>query len=479
MSPNNEMTEIPETEFDIVSTDLPADLETPVSAYLKLRGIGAGFLFESAEGVDRLGRYSFIGFASGRSLQAGRGQTVYTDGTREYVAMGDPLEVVKTVLARSRIAGSRGAPALLGAAAGFVSYDYARFLEDIPTRPGKVADTPVCRFGFVESLVVFDHLMRKMTVFSLTPLGLKAGLDLHNRILGALEAPLGSRPAADRGAEVRFDSGTSATEYAELVRKAKRYIRDGDCFQIVLSRRLRAECAPDHFDIYRRLRMSNPSPYMFYIDFGGHKLIGSSPEMLVKLTGRRAFISPIAGTRPRGGDAAEDSALEAGLLSDEKERAEHVMLVDLARNDLGRMCRCGSVKVGGYMRVERYSHVMHIVSDVTGDLRDRCDQFDLFRAAFPAGTVSGAPKVRAMQIIEELEKDARGVYAGAVGYFSPSGDMDTCIAIRTIFVEGGTVFIQAGAGIVADSDPDREFAETENKLAAVRCAVESAAGGVR
>jgi anthranilate synthase component 1 len=333
---------------------------------------------------------------------------------------------------------------------------------------------PVCQFSFVESLVVFDHYLRNMTVYSLVPEGGGERADFHDAVLKALETPLARKLISKCRAEVGFESDTSRSEYEEMVNRARKHIYDGDCFQIVLSRCLKTECSVDSFEIYRRLRMANPSPYMFYLDFGVRRVIGSSPEMMVKLTGRRALISPIAGTRPRGGDLKEDRVLEAELLADEKERAEHTMLVDLARNDLGRVCEYGSVKVEDFMRVERYSHVMHIVSDVEGKLREGRDQFDLFRASFPAGTVTGAPKVRAMGIIEELEKAPRGVYAGAVGYFSVSGDMDTCIAIRMMQTEGNTACLQAGAGIVADSDPEREYLETESKLAVLKEAVESA-----
>ena len=343
----------------------------------------------------------------------------------------------------------------------------------------RAAGAPVCEFNVVEALVVFDHLTRKMTVYSLLPQTGSPANDFHSDIIKSLEAPLIHPRGLGRKASIDFQSNTSAEEYEEMVRRAKKHIYDGDCFQIVLSRRVQTRCSVDTFEIYRQLRMGNPSPYMFYLDFGKRKVIGSSPEVLVKLSGRQAVISPIAGTRPRGSSIAADAALEKDLLSDEKERAEHIMLVDLARNDLGRVCKYGTVNVEGFMRIERYSHVMHIVSDVQGELRDECDQFDLFRSSFPAGTVSGAPKIRSMQIIEETEKAPRGIYAGAVGYFSPSGDTDTCIAIRTIVAQDDTLYLQAGAGIVADSNPKSEYLETENKIAALKVAVESAAGESR
>ncbi len=458
--------------YRVYSIDLPADLETPVSAFLKLRKIGATFLLESAENVDRLGRFSFLGFASNRSLTADGAKTVYRDGANELAVQTDPLDVLKAVLGATRL--EQPTPSLLGAAVGYIGYDYARFIEELSAVHPRDAGAPVCEFSFVESLVVFDHYLRNMTVYSLVPEGGGEPAAFHKAVLEALETPLARKLISKGRAGVEFESSTSKSEYEKMVARAKKHIYDGDCFQIVLSRRLQTECAVDSFEIYRRLRMANPSPYMFYLDFGDRRIIGSSPEMMVKLTGRRALISPIAGTRPRGADLKKDRALEAELLADEKERAEHTMLVDLARNDLGRVCEYGSVKVEDFMRVERYSHVMHIVSDVEGKLREGSDQFDLFRASFAAGTVTGAPKVRAMEIIEDLENAPRGVYAGAVGYFSVSGDMDTCIAIRMMQTDGDTACLQAGAGIVADSDPEREYLETESKLAVLKEAVESA-----
>jgi anthranilate synthase component 1 len=457
--------------YRVVSTNLPADLETPVSAYLKLREIGATFLLESAESVDRLGRYSMIGFASGRELTADAEGATYRSARAEHRRSGDPLDLVGDVLASTTVEDSEGAPHLLGAAVGYVSYDYVRFIENVPARDLDARVVPVCQFLFVETLVVFDHLMRRMTVYSLVERKDHSHPALHAEIVKALENPLRHSSCAGEGRGIAFESDTSASQFRDMVLKAKKHIYDGDCFQIVLSRCLRSEFGEDAFQVYRRLRMGNPSPYMFFLDFGERKVLGSSPEVLVRLNGRRAFTSPIAGTRPRGKSMREDQQHEASLLADEKERAEHTMLVDLARNDLGRVCKYGTIGVDGYMRVERYSHVMHIVSDVAGELRDDCSQFDLFRAAFPAGTVTGAPKVRAMEIIEALEKSPRGVYAGAVGYFTPAGDMDTCIAIRMLSIENGAAYLQAGAGIVADSDPEREFLETESKMAALRVAL--------
>ena len=464
--------------FQVVSADLAADLETPVSVYLKLRSLGATFLLESAEKVDRLGRYSFIGFTSGRNLISHGNQTVYHDKKSEFISTKDPLETVKSVLAATTInpANDQALPDLLGAAVGSISYDYIKFAGDIPGKQTDDKINPVCQFTFVESLIVFDHLMRKMTVFSLIPDDFRGSFKLHDKILNALETPLVHRPTPPVSSQITFKSNTSTQEYGKMVEKAKHYIYEGDSFQIVLSRQVTTEYKGDSFEIYRHLRITNPSPYMFYLDFGSSQIIGSSPEVMVKLTGDRAFISPIAGTRHRSTNNKKDQALATELMADEKDRAEHTMLVDLARNDLGRVCKYGSVKMTRFMHVERYSHVMHIVSDIHGELSDDSDQFDLFRATFPAGTVSGAPKIRSMQIIEELEKGPRGIYAGSVGYFSPSGNMDTCIAIRTVCIENGIAYLQAGAGIVADSDPEKEFVETENKLAALKIAVKDSRG---
>ncbi|MHC5040648.1 MAG: anthranilate synthase component I family protein, partial [Planctomycetota bacterium] len=333
------------------------------------------------------------------------------------------------------------------------------------------------RFVLVDGLVVFDHLAHRASVLTRVGGAGKGEARERNEIIrGALASPTptGSGPS---GTAPAFRSACNEEAYGIKVERAKAYIRSGDIFQVVLSRREETRISADPFRIYRALRMGNPSPYMFYLDFGRRKLVGSSPEMVVKMTSGLARISPIAGTRPRGDTPREDERLASDLLADEKERAEHVMLVDLARNDLGRVCRFGTVEVPRLMRVEKYSHVQHIVSDVTGRIRPGLDGLDLLRAAFPAGTVTGAPKIRAMEIIDELEEAGRGPYGGCVGYLSPGGDMDTCLAIRTVFVEDSTAVLQAGAGIVADSAPEKEYEETQNKLAALREAVAVAEEG--
>lgn len=475
MGPDSEKSKKVQRGFPVAVDDLPADLDTPVSAYLKLRPAGARFLLESAESGGALGRHSFIGFGNTfLTAQADGEVDVSAAAAEETAGNGNPLAALRDMIGAT-VLDCPQETYLLGGAVGFVSYDYVRLIERLgqhhPCRQ------PLCQFVLVDSLLAFDHLKRRAAVMSLAQDKQVEEAQKRNREIRTALASLPPEPGPGSIAAVEFTSNTSREKFEEMVRTAKQYIRAGDAFQIVLSRRVDTEISVDPFQFYRALRMINPSPYMFYLDFGKRKIIGSSPEMLVKLTGRRADISPIAGTRPRGRTPEEDEALAGDLLADEKECAEHIMLVDLARNDLGRCCRYGSVRVERLMKVEKYSHVQHIVSDVHGQMRDEFDQYDLLRASFPAGTVSGAPKVRAMEIIDELEKDSRGIYAGCVGYFSPDGNMDSCITIRTIVVEDGRASLQAGAGIVADSDPAREFVETENKLAALKEAIVRAQEG--
>jgi anthranilate synthase component 1 len=372
----------------------------------------------------------------------------------------------------------RELPDLIGGAVGYIGYDYVRFLEKLPDRTPDPLEIPICNFFITHTFVVFDHLSRKIAVVALGEGDESATCD---RIIAALDAPLPrefshpvptERPAA-------WTPNLSREEFVGAVKKIKDYIAAGDIFQCVLSQRLSADVSVEPFQIYRALRMLNPSPYMFYLDFGDYKLVGSSPEVHVKLTNRQALCRPIAGTRPRGADAAEDRRLEHELLADEKERAEHLMLVDLARNDLGRSCKPGTVSVRDFMVVERYSHVMHIVSETVGTLREGEDSFGLLAKTFPAGTVSGAPKIRAMEIIEELEPTRRAHYAGTVGYFSLTGDANMAITIRTMLVKGRQVHLQAGAGIVYDSDPEFEYRESMHKMKALQVAVDLAGKGLK
>ncbi|MHC4601335.1 MAG: anthranilate synthase component I family protein [Planctomycetota bacterium] len=458
-----------------IVTDVPADLDTPVGAFLKLRPVGARFLLESAETGGTLGRYSLVGFGDTELVSSGENSLTIRGpaGTRA-IRVEDPLLALRGIL-EARGLPRDPAPPLLGGVVGYLAYETVRLLEKLPSRCA--SSWPLFHFLLVDGLVVYDHLAHRASVMTIvTERGEEAARARNERIRDALAGA----PPTDPGRAGRrplFRGCDDGLEYAGKVDRAKRYIRSGDVFQVVLSRREETTITADPFRIYRALRMGNPSPYMFYLDFGERKLVGSSPEMVVKMTGGRARISPIAGTRPRGVTPVEDEALASELLADEKERAEHVMLVDLARNDLGRVCRYGTVEVPRLMRVEKYSHVQHIVSDVTGRIRPGLDGLALLRACFPAGTVTGAPKIRAMKIIDALEEAGRGPYGGCVGYLSPGGDMDTCLAIRTVFVEGDTAVLQAGAGIVADSDPMKEYEETRNKLAALREAVVAAEEG--
>jgi anthranilate synthase component 1 len=464
--------------------ELSADLETPVSVYLKLQGERPSFLLESVEKGEQLGRYSFLGVEPVRLLTVREGQVfLWEEGAERSLSPpgGDPLAAAREILSRYRPVAVNGLPRFCGGLVGYLAYDAIRFFERVPLAPRPGLGLPDAVFLLTDSLVVFDHVKHRLLVVANAHIhgnpraAYEAALHKIETIVSHLRQPLSAAPTPATGEESRQSPWASNFEQADFeaaVRVAKEYIAAGDIFQVVLSQRLSRYTMADPFAIYRALRMLNPSPYMFYLALPGDvHLIGSSPEMLARLDGRRAQVRPIAGTRPRGADPAEDEALAQELLADPKERAEHVMLVDLGRNDLGRVCRYGSVQVPETMIIERYSHVMHIVSGVHGELRPDLDALDLLRATFPAGTVSGAPKVRAMEIIAELEGERRGPYAGAVGYLSYSGNMDTCIAIRTIVMQGDTVHMQAGAGIVADSDPTREYHETLNKAQALTEAV--------
>ncbi len=468
---------------------VPADLETPVSAFLKLQKLPAGqrarFLLESVERGIQVGRYSFIGLSPSSTLRLENDTvTIERDGRVATTSLAgrDPLSFVREEIERTPSIDDGEIPGPFGGAVGYLSYEVARHFERLQEAPHDGLGLPDYYFMIPRILVIFDHVRSEMEIVA-TPTGGDAAAYDRSRaaiesILTALAAPLplknGDRPTA-LGAPV--ESNLTKDEFEAHVRTAKEHILAGDAFQIVLSQRLAARTDAAPFQIYRALRILNPSPYMFYLDAEGFQLVGSSPEVLVKLHKRKATLSPIAGTRPRGGTPAEDQALEEELLRDEKERAEHVMLVDLGRNDLGRVCEIGSVKPESFMLVEKYSHVMHIVSTVTGTLLPQYSGFDLLRACFPAGTVTGAPKIRAMDIISELERDRRGPYAGALGYFGRQGDMDMCITIRTIVMAGDRYYVQAGAGIVADSDPSREYEETLNKARALMSAVSIAEEG--
>ena len=474
-----------------IMRELPADIETPISLFLKLRGVGPAFLLESVEGGEHLARYSFIGMQPRAILRAWRGRAVYeAEGQWQELSLGggDVLDLLRQRLPRYEAPLPEGWPRFTGGAVGYMGYDLVRSFESLPEHAADTLSLPEAIFLLCDRLVVYDHVKHRILLIAhsphphASPLGTHEAQAALDELTARLRRPLppgaaleGSDPLSE---PEPFTATLARTEYEDAVRTAKEHISRGDIFQVVLSRRIQRRTTAQPFDIYRALRSLNPSPYLFYLQLpDGLRLMGSSPEVLVRLEGDVVESRPLAGTRPRGATPEEDRALEADLLADPKERAEHIMLVDLARNDLGRVCRFGTVATPTMLEIERYSHVSHIVSDVRGQLAPGRDAFDVLRACFPAGTVSGAPKVRAMQIIEELEPEQRGPYAGAVGYFGFSGDMDTCIAIRTLVMQGDRVYLQAGAGIVADSDPAREYEETENKLRALSQALHLAERG--
>ena len=457
--------------------DLMADLETPVSVYARLRTVGPAFLFESVTGGERISRYSFCGTEPALSITSWEDRTEITrrGGKTETIPTpADPLTLVQKELAGIRVAKAPGMPPFHGGMVGAVGYEYIHRIEPKVPRPaGGPSGIPLTHFMLVDRLVAFDHARQTLRLIVNARIG-KDGAEVAwesaRRELEAMRDTLAG-PRGAQPAELQTDAALASGQgnvtqanFEDRVRQAQENIRAGDCVQIVLSRRIDVPDVGDPLSLYRVLRQVNPSPYMFVLETGlGFDLVGASPEVNVRLTGRRCEIRPIAGTRPRGTDEAADRRLEAELLADPKERSEHLMLVDLARNDLGRVCRIGSVHVPDYAIVERYSHVMHIVSQVEGELAEGRDAFDLFRSTFPAGTLTGAPKVRAMQIISELEGERRGIYGGAVGYFGFDGGHDSCIVIRTAFLRDGVASVQAGAGVVADSVPTSEFEETLNK----------------
>ena len=472
-----------------VVRELAADVDTPISVYLKLRGLGPSFLLESVEGGEQLARYSMIGVQPRAILRSWRDRVVLEEeGSWRELALdgGDILDVLRSHLPDYEASSDERLPRFTGGAVGYMGYDLVRSFEQLPDRNPDPTGLPETTFLICDRLVVYDHVKHRLLVIAHARTddpesALEAGAAI-DEMVARLKRPLPNTgalaPRADTIGTGEFESEFSQGAYEEAVTKAKEYITRGDIFQVVLSRRMHRRTGAQPFDIYRALRRINPSPYMFYLELpDGLRLIGSSPEVLVRLDRGTIVSRPLAGTRPRGATPAEDEALGRELLADPKERAEHVMLVDLARNDVGRVSRFGTVHPTILMDVERYSHVMHIVSEVQGTLHEQRDVFDVLRACFPAGTVSGAPKVRAMEIIDELEPERRGPYAGAVGYFGFSGNMDTCITLRTIVMQGDRVYLQAGAGIVADSDPHLEFVETNNKLRALSQALVMAERG--
>jgi anthranilate synthase component 1 len=477
-----------------VYAEMTGDLDTPVSAYLKTNPGYTGFLLESVDGGLTQARYSFIGVEPKRFIVSDHNGTRLTDGDRVIDRFGklDPLDALKKVLGEYQYVASPDLPRFCGGAVGFLGYDANRIFERLPEMKGKM-QYPVLSFAIAEDLVIFDHVKRRMTLVANAVIQKGKGAahveavrraydDAAGRIARMRER-LESRSLSVPGpvsakSSSPIVSNFSKEGFKKAIRKAKEHIRIGDIFQIVISQRFTRKTAVHPFNLYRALRSVNPSPYMFFLSCGGFHLVGSSPEVHVRCEEGVVELRPIAGTRRRGKTDEEDRALAAELLKDKKELAEHVMLVDLGRNDLGRVCDTGSVKVSEFMVIERYSHVMHIVSHVKGLLKKGFDAFDVIRATFPAGTVSGAPKIRAMELIARMEPHHRGPYAGMVGYFSFSGNFDSCITIRTAVVENGQVWVQAGAGVVLDSDPEFEWEESRNKAKGVFAALDQAERGL-
>ena len=448
-----------------LKASVPADLETPVSAYLKLaEGEEHSFLLESAEQGEKIGRYSFIGLKPRSVIKQDSSSVIH---------------VLEKSLAKFKLANPEILPDFCGGYVGFLTYENVQNFEAVKLKEKPGPKIPRAVFFLTQEFLVFDHFRKNLSVVILAEINSKKSLkkiyESSQKKMGAylkkLKTPL-KMSSSKNGGKVHYVSNMKPADYCSKVKRIKEYIRAGDCIQVVLSQRFEIESSGDDFQIYRALRSINPSPYMFYFKSGSLRLIGSSPELLVKKKGNRAEVRPIAGTRPRGKNQAEDLRQEENLKRSKKEIAEHLMLVDLGRNDLGRVCEFNSIQVKNFARVERYSHVMHLVSDVEGKLKKGKTSFDLLRATFPAGTVSGAPKIRAMEIINELEAEKRGPYAGCLGYFGFNHDMDMCITIRTLVSTGKKIYLQAGAGIVKDSQPIKEYQETVNKAKALLKAIE-------
>jgi anthranilate synthase component 1 len=465
------------------------DWETPISAFRKIDQGRFSFLLESAEGGEKWGRYSFLGSnpshifrSKGEVFEILKGEEVLRTGKEH-----DPLKALKEFLSDRKSVAYDSLPRFFGGAVGYGSYDLIRSFERLPALHSLDLDLFDSCFMVTDTLLVFDNVKHKIKVFANVSLEgdrplKEAYEEAEDKIRGVaarLERNLPSPARSEPCPPSPFCSNLSKSEFLEMVKKTKEYIQAGDAIQVVLSQRFSSDLHCDPFNVYRALRSVNPSPYLFYLKMNDTVLLGASPEVMVRLEGGQMELRPLAGTRRRGKTPEEDLTLERDLLSDEKERVEHIMLVDLGRNDLGRVAETGSVKVTELMEVERYSHVMHIVSNIQASLVPEKDAFDVFRATFPAGTVSGAPKVRAMEIIEELEPVRRGPYAGAVGYFSFAGNLDTCITIRSILIKDGKAYVQVGAGIVADSDPEKEHEETLNKAHAIFRAIQLAEEGLR
>jgi anthranilate synthase component 1 len=471
--------------FVPVCRRMVSDALTPVTAFHHIDHGASACLFESVVGGEKVGRYSFLTSDPFLHIEAyGRQVSITSAAGREEFESADPLEDLKRLVDAHRAAHVPGLPPFCGGAVGYAGYDTVRYVEHLPNAPEDDRKLPDLAFAFYSSMLVFDNVNKTMTVLAMARVEDGQDVDAAYRdacqrideLVARVSAPLTGLAPADIDTAGRATLETTSNfrraEFEAAVEKCLEYIRAGDIFQVVISQRLAAAIQSPPFEIYRTLRVVNPSPFMFYLRTPRVTLVGSSPEILVRVVDGKLTVRPLAGTRRRGADEEEDRRLAAELLADPKERAEHVMLVDLGRNDVGRVARYGSVQVSDVMTIERYSHVMHITSNVTGELAASKDSFDALRACLPAGTVSGAPKVRAMQIIDELEPHRRGPYAGAVGYIDFNGNMDTCIALRTIVVKDGMAYVQAGAGIVADSVPSEEYQETLNKAQGLLKAIE-------
>jgi anthranilate synthase component 1 len=474
-----------------------SDVLTPVSAFHKIDDGGNACLFESVVGGEKVGRYSFLAAEPFLMLEASGSEaikTTYESGRASRVVLSseagqNPLQHLRDLVQEIRVAHLPGLPPFVGGAVGYAGYDTVRYVENLPNAPPDDRKLPDLSFSFYDHMIVFDNVQKTVIVVVLakvpvaaatSPGGVRGAYDSAcrrvDRFVNKLSTPTDVLPPADIDitceATLNFESNFTKPEFEEAVRKCVEYIRAGDIFQVVISQRLSVPLSGEPFEVYRTLRVVNPSPFMFFLRTPHCTLVGSSPEIMVRVVDGKVTVRPLAGTRRRGRTEEEDQRLADELLADPKERAEHVMLVDLGRNDVGRVAQYGSVEVSDVMVIERYSHVMHITSNVTGHLTGDRDAFDALAACLPAGTVSGAPKVRAMQIIDEVEPHRRGPYAGAVGYIDFAGNMDTCIALRTIVIQNGTAYVQAGAGIVADSIPSQEYEETLNKARGLLKAIE-------
>lgn len=466
-----------------------ADLETPLSVFMKIDKGDYAFLLESVEGPEKWARYSFLGSNPRVTIRADqRGVTIVRDGVVLTKTYKNPLNAVKDEMSRYKPVIDEKLPRFFGGAVGHLTYDMVRFFEDVDIeKRGEFSHLPDLYFVITDTILIFDNVLHTIKVVynaliidddlkGVYEKAIRKIDGIAEELWGPLKHSQQKKGSVEK--QLKWFSNVTKEEFTGKVQRAKEYIAAGDIFQVQISQRLSLDTGSHPFNIYRALRRVNPSPYMFYLRYGDLHVVGSSPEVLVRLEGNRVETRPIAGTRRRGRDSESDKRMEQELISDPKERAEHIMLVDLGRNDIGRVCKTGSVHVNELMVIERYSHVMHIVSNVVGEIDHQYDQFDLLQACFPAGTVTGAPKIRSMEIIEELEPSSRGLYAGAVGYFSFQGNMDTCITIRTIIIKGNKAYLQAAAGIVADSDPDKEYLETVNKLKGMVKAIEMAEKGL-